>query len=118
MIQEGCPIDDHNVPDISVGRTWSSFWVDNDFDSRFTPRQKHPHEFPESFPQASMNPVDAWIYPSASLGEFRIWLQTYYIPEKFPAYVEGKVRKGAFIPSRAELMLQALGHRPTLVSAT
>jgi hypothetical protein len=111
MIQSGCPLDDHTVPDGSVGVVWSSYWVDYELEARYGPRQKHPHNYPDWFPQAVANPIQAWVYPVEALGHFRIWLYEQYIPKNFPKYLEGKVKKGVFLPSRAELLLGAVSRR-------
>ncbi|MDX6496973.1 MAG: hypothetical protein QOG23_233 [Blastocatellia bacterium] len=108
MIQKGLPIDEHTVPDISVGSLWSGYWAENDFDEVYGPRLKHPHYYPDWFPQSAINPVDAWIYPAEALGQFRIWIYRKYVPLKFPKYLAGKVKKGLFLPSRAELLLDAV----------
>lgn len=113
MIQKGCPLDDHTVPDASVGLTWGKHWIANDMDSKYGERLKHPHYFPEWFPQSAANPVDAWIYPAHALGDFRIWLYQTYVPTNFPKYIQGKVKQGIFLPSRAEILLAAV-HKPTL----
>ncbi len=42
------------------------------------------------------------------LGEFKVWLQEVYLPEKYPAYVAKKTREGAIDASRATLLLSAL----------
>jgi|SRR5690606_4751989 len=108
MIQKGCPLDEHTVPDLSVGRMWSTHWQAAELDSRYGPRRKHPHNFPDWFPQAAVNPVEAWIYPVQALGDFRIWLYENYLPHSFPKYVDGKVKKGVFLPSGAELLLESV----------
>jgi len=108
MIQKGCPIDDHTVPDVSVGQMWSGYWVENDFDSLYGERLKHPHFYPNWFPQSKANPVEVWIYPAEALGQFRIWIYKQYVPQNFPKYLDSKVKKGLFLPSRAELLLGAV----------
>lgn len=113
MIQAGLPFDDHNVPDVSVGLKWGQYWSANKFDNTFGDRRKYPHNYPDSYPQSAINPVDAWIYPAASLGVFRLWLYREYIPTNFPKYLQNKVNQGAFLPSRAELLLEAV-NRPEL----
>lgn len=116
MIQSGCPLDDHTVPDSSVGIIWGNYWTENGLDEVYGPRLKHPHNYPEWFPQAVANPIPAWIYPAKALGDFRVWLYEHYIRVNFPKYLEGKVKKGLFLPSRAELLLEAVS-RKELVSA-
>jgi hypothetical protein len=117
MIQSGCPIDEHTVPDISVGQAWSDYWTKRGLATMYGERTKHPHWYPDSFPQSAMNPVDAWIYPAAALGEFRVWIYQNYVPERFPKYLDGKVKKGLFLPSRAELLLNAVS-KPLLTAGT
>jgi hypothetical protein len=50
----------------------------------------------------------AYIYPLESLGDFRLWLQNEYIPNKFPSYLSSKIKKGAFPASRKEAILKTL----------
>ena len=111
MIQSGCPIDDHTVPDGSVGSIWASHWVDSDLESEFGSRKKHPHNFPSWFPQSAANPIPAWIYPAEALGRFRVWLYEKYVPVKFPTYIKNKVKQGIFLPSRAELLIESVSKK-------
>lgn len=108
MIQAECPIDEHTVPDLSVGMAWSKHWAKLDGDAQFGQRQKHPHFFPDWFPQAAVNPVEAWIYPVDALGQFRIWLYENYLPVSFPKYVQKKVTSGAFLASGAQLLISSV----------
>lgn len=108
MIQKGCPLDDHTVPDVSIGQIWGSHWMASGFEETYGARLKHPHYYPGWFPQSAVNPVDVWIYPAAALGEFRVWVYKNYIPNNFPKYIQGKVKKGLFLPSRAELLIDAV----------
>lgn len=112
MIQGGCPIDDHTVPDISAGIRWAKFWGDNGFDEKYGLRVKYPHYYPEWFPQAGSNPQAAWIYPVTALGAFRMWLYSTYLPESFPNYIAGKVKQGVLPQSHASLVLKSLEHKP------
>lgn len=111
MIKAGCPLDDHTVPDISVGLIWARYWSDNDFDTAYGPRIKFPHLYPEWFPQSAVNPVLAWIYPAQALGTFHTWMYRNYIPQKFPKYVEEKVKKGVFLPTRAQHLIAAMAKK-------
>jgi len=113
MIQGGCPLDDHTVPDISVGIAWAKHWNAEGLAQRFGERVQHPHMYPDWFPQSAANPVNAWIYPASALGEFRVWLYSSYLPNNFPKYLDGKVKSGVFLPSRAKQLLVAVT-RPAL----
>lgn len=106
-IQHGLTVDNHTVPDISVGQIWSAHWKEIGGDQLFGPRVKYPHVYPDHFPQAQVTP-EAWIYPHAALGEFRTWMQEIYLPEKYPNYIGKKVKAGVLPPSRAELLLEAV----------
>lgn len=106
-IRGGFPVDEHTIPDISVGIAWGKHWTDKGFDDGYGKRIKHDHNYPEYFSQAASNPQPIWVYPVAALGEFRTWMQRTYVPEKFPKYLEGKVTKGALPASVAEVL--ALG---------
>lgn len=109
LIQGGLILDDHTVPDISVGRIWSNYWMVNEFDVKYGNRIKYPHVYPDYFPQAKANEaISAYIFPLAALGAFRLWVQDEYLPNKFPNYLSDKVKKGAFPASKKEAMIKAL----------
>jgi hypothetical protein len=106
-IREGLPVDQHTVPDISIGQAWSAEWTLRAYDDRFGPRTKYPHKYPDDYPQARASP-DAFIYPLGGLGEFRVWLDAHYLPKKYPDYIKRKVKLGTLPASRAELLLAAV----------
>jgi hypothetical protein len=111
MIKGGCPLDSHTVPDISVGQIWAKHWADSGFDETYGARTKHPHVYPEWFPQSAVNPVPAWIYPASAMGVFHNWLHRNYIPQNFPKYVQGKVKAGTFLPARGALLIEAVSRK-------
>lgn len=108
LIQEGMTVDEHTVPDGSVGRIWSDFWQAQNFENKFGARTKWEHNYPDYFPQAQANPYDVWVYPEMSLGEFRKWMREVYLHQKFPAYLKTKVKQGYFPPSKVEILLSAV----------
>ena len=95
MINTGFNLGPASIPDISVGQTWGKYWSKNELDIKYGERTKHPHRYPDWFPQYKAGAIDAWVYPDDALGEFRRWLQKIYLPQKFPAYIENKVKDGA-----------------------
>ena len=111
MIKGGCPLDDHTVPDISVGQAWARHWEDSSFDAFYGERMKFPHYYPDWYPQAAVNPVPSWIYPANALGVFHTWIYLNYIPQKFPKYIQSKVKSGVFLPGRAELLIAAVSKK-------
>lgn len=108
-IRNELPVDDKTVPDISIGLTWASYWAKDKLEERYGKRVKFDHNYPEYFAQAASNPQDMWVYPVAALPEFRVWLQTDYVKDKFPAYLTKKVAKGLLPASSAMLMLIEAG---------
>lgn len=116
-IREGLTVDATTVPDISVGRTWSTHWTNAGLAARFGERTSFPHVYPDYFPQAKAGPVDAYVYPIAALPEFRRWMYSTYVTEKLPKYLSGKVAQGALPPSTAELILSTVT-QPQLPSAS
>ena len=107
--QNGLAVDEHTIPDISIGKLWSAHWTDTGQEAVHGTRTKHPHVYPDYFPQALSNAeIRAWIYPLATLGEFRLWMQRTYLPSKCPKYLNDKVRRGVLPPSTAELILQKM----------
>ena len=108
MIQAGFNLDSHTVPDGSVGICWAKHWDKNRLDSLHGERMKHPHNYPDWFPQAAANPIPAWVYPDAALAAFRDWMYRVYMPEKFPTYVDGKVKRGDLLPHSAKTLLAAV----------
>lgn len=108
-IQNGLVIDDHTVPDISVGSAWSNYWKANLLDNVHGQRTKYPHVYPDYFPQAKANEgIKAYIYPLQALGAFRTWLESIYLPEKFPNYLKRLEKKGSLPLGRAQELLKAM----------
>ena len=109
MIQAGADVGEKTVVDISIGQHWSKFWDANGLAKEYGARQKWPHRYPDSHPQANSNPQEAWCYPIAALGAYREWLQDEYIEGgKFAKYIDGKAKKGDLPPSVAQLAIAAV----------
>lgn len=104
-IQLGLVVGPRTMPDISVGLMWGRYWKDRDLDYVYGPRRKHAHRFPEEFERQE---VEAWVYPNAALGEFRSWMQAYYLPQFFPRYLQQKALSGAMPAYRLEMLLDAV----------
>ncbi|EKZ9478276.1 hypothetical protein FMK56_12630 [Klebsiella oxytoca] len=96
------------IPDISVGMLWSKHWVASNLDDKYGIRIKHPHVYPDWFPQAKSGPVEAWIYPDDALGEFRRWMQNEYIQNRLTPYLLKKVSDGSLPKIDAPKIIEAL----------
>lgn len=106
--QAGLHIDSSFVPDGSVGKIWSKFWEDQNYDAKFGERQKWNHSYPDYFPQAKSNPQPAWCYPEMALGEFRRWMRENYIGGgKFTNYINGKIKQNELPASFSQLVITA-----------
>jgi hypothetical protein len=106
-IRNGLYIDQSNVPDISIGKAWATHWNEGGMEAQFGERVKHEFQYPDHYRQ-SMAEIDAWTYPTAALGEFRLWLDTEYLPKKFPAYLRGKVRRKQLTEGEMDRLIAAL----------
>jgi len=94
MIRAGIIISDRVVPDISVGKAWSTFWEENKLAEVHGDRTRYDHEYPPYYPQAKSNPQPSFAYPDSALGTFRSWLKQHYIINKFPKYLLGQAKLG------------------------
>lgn len=94
MIRSGIMISDKVVPDISVGKYWSSHWIDNKLIDIHGDRIRYDHEYPLYYPQSKSNPQPAFAYPDSALGEFRAWLRQNYVTSKFPNYLLNQAKQG------------------------
>lgn len=111
MIRSGLIISDKVIPDISVGRAWSSHWKEQNMSALYGDRKEYNHDYPPYYPQAKSNPQPSWCYPESALGEFRNWLRTNYILSKFPKYLLGQVKKGKLPQDSAQAAIEVFKHK-------
>ncbi|MBN6062246.1 hypothetical protein KO461_03310 [Aggregatibacter actinomycetemcomitans] len=108
LINSQFKLDPYSVPDISVGQHWGKYWQASNLEQTFGPRIKHPHYYPDSFPQSGAGAVPAWIYPVEALGLFRKWLMTTYVNDKLEPYLNKKVQQGALPEVEKTQILHAI----------
>lgn len=108
LINSQFKLDPYSVPDISVGQHWGKYWQASNLEQKFGPRIKHPHYYPDSFPQSGAGAIPAWIYPVEALGVFRKWLMTTYVNDKLEPYLNKKVQQGALPEIEKEQILYAI----------
>jgi hypothetical protein len=109
LIRGGLRLDQHTVPDISIGSNWSNHWKDNALEKEHGERKRHPHVYPASYAQSKANgKIDPWIYPMKAIGDFKEWLQTEYVTVRLPKYLKGQVKKRAIPASKAQALLDAV----------
>lgn len=90
LINAGFEFNQKNVIDISVGIRWANHWKKSKLSEKYGPHTKHPHIYPDWFPQNKAGPQPANIYPEDALGEFRRWMRDDYIQNNLPEYLAGK----------------------------
>lgn len=108
LIHSGANIGSDFIPDISVGLTWAAYWKKEGLSEKYGSRKEYIHSYPSYFPQSASNPQKPYCYPDESLPVFRRWMREVYLPTKFPAYLNKKVRERILPASFAEISLQAL----------
>lgn len=113
LINAGFELGPKTVPDISVGTRWSSHWKRNKLSEKYGDIQKHPHVYPDWFPQSKAGNLPANIYPEEALGEFRRWLREEYVPKGFKEYLADKVQQKVIENAKAIEVLENL-QRPEL----
>ncbi|AWX14814.1 hypothetical protein CEP48_00850 [Mergibacter septicus] len=105
LINAGLLINQHTVPDISVGIAWSKYWKDNNLESKFGKSVFCSHYYPEDFSQFKSNPQQINAYPENSLSEFRQWFRNCYLKTKFPKYI---LKKTLYLPKGKETATQLI----------
>lgn len=110
IIRSGLQLDQHTIPDISIGGTWGRYWSSKKLDRKFqSQRIKYPHVYPGSYAQSKANGrIEQWIYPMSAISEFKTWLQTDYVMKKMPKYLKDKVDQRKLSPSQAKALLDAV----------
>jgi len=97
LINAGLSVNQHTIPDSSVGGTWGRYWTGIDLAAKYGERIEYPHYYPAEYPQSASNPQKAWAYPNEAWAEFQDWLRTIYLPTQYPAYIlKGTSKNGDF----------------------
>jgi hypothetical protein len=108
LIRSKVIVNDKTIPDISVGRCWSDFWIQNNYDNKYGARQKYEHNYPDYYPQSTSNPQEPWCYPDEALAEFRKWFHTEYVASKFPKYLSDKVKQNVLSSDDKNSIIDAI----------
>lgn len=107
-IRAGLRCDSQTVPDISIGVTWSAYWKKQKLAEVYGEHSTYEHNYPDDFPQSASNPQEINVYPVKAVGDFRVWMEKTYIPQKFPNYLKSKIAQGMIPVCAAELLLEAV----------
>ena len=95
LITAGLPVNQHTVPDGSVGSTWKPYWTANNLAAKYGERVECAHYYPAEYPQSASNPQAANAYPNEAWAEFQNWFRTIYLPTKYPVYI---LKKANLLP--------------------
>jgi len=107
LIARDVKIDSSFVPDISVGKAWSKFWVEENLDSVYGMRQRFLHQYPNYYPQSAAGPQEAFCYPEDAKGEFARWKREVYRKDNLQVYLNGKVKSGSLAATQATAIVAA-----------
>lgn len=108
MINAGIIVNDKLIPDISVGRAWSSYWEHQRMSEKHGDRIKYDHEYPDYYPQSKSNPQPSYAYPDNALGDFRKWLRENYLKTKLPSYLLGQITRKRLTKEIADKTIETL----------
>jgi len=95
LINAGLPVNQHTIPDGSVGGTWGRYWTANNLAEKYGERIEYPHYYPAEYPQSASNPQMANAYPNEAWAEFQNWFRTIYLPTKYSIYI---LKKANLLP--------------------
>lgn len=99
LINAGLSVNQHTMPDGSVGGVWGPYWTKNELAKKYGERIEYFHYFPPEYSQSASNPQKAWAYPDQALAEFRHWFRISYLTTKYPAYI---LKKASILPGGAD----------------
>lgn len=115
--QAGLFANDAVIPDISVGKAWSTHWTMNGLALCFGDRLEYKHFYPTYFPQSTSNPQTPWCYPEHALPAFRAWFRNQYLRGgKLSVYLEGQIKRGQIQAVEANRALAAYELKPLQAS--
>lgn len=109
MVTARLTINPDIIPDISIEEHWGQHWEEQGLAAQFGERIRYSQRYPPSHPYGKFPHRDAWGYPEAALGEYRLWLQRDYIDGgKFSQYLDGKVQHHELSPDEAARAVAAV----------
>ncbi|MEM9505775.1 MAG: hypothetical protein AAGA01_17665, partial [Cyanobacteria bacterium P01_E01_bin.43] len=93
-MQTGLLLGSQAISHVSIEQAWSRYWDTQKlwdlYGERFPRRQRESTAPLRLMP---MGAVKTYIYPIAALDQFKQWLNSYYIPERFPSYLQRKINQ-------------------------
>jgi len=99
LINAGLPVNQHTIPDGSVGGTWGRYWTAQNLEAKYGERIEYPHYYPPEYPQSASNPQKANAYPNQAWPEFQDWFRSVYLRTKYPPYI---LKKAKMLPGGAD----------------
>lgn len=99
LINAGLSVNQHTIPDGSVGGTWGRYWTANNLSEKYGERIEYAHHYPPEYPQSASNPQPAKAYPNVAWPAFQEWFRTVYLPTKYPVYI---LKKAKMLPGGTE----------------
>lgn len=72
----------------NIQRAWNRYWDVHKLWEQYGDRFEFPSQEFSYFPQAK-----TYVYPNLALSAFQQWLNLKYIPERFPSYLQRKIKQ-------------------------
>lgn len=86
----------------NIEKAWNRYWDIKKLWEHHGERFLMPHKEPVYLPQAK-----SYIYPTSALDDFKQWLNFRYIPERFPSYLQRKIKQVTFSSTYTNQLPQA-----------
>ena len=107
-MQNGLLLGAQAVSHVRIEQAWSRYWDTQKlwelYGERFPRRQAETTSPLRLIPTGY---VKTYVYPMAALSEFQQWLNSYYIPERFPSYLQRKIHQRPLSATSVKRLPQA-----------
>jgi hypothetical protein len=101
-LQAALNLDSFTVSPSNIARAWNHYWDIQKLWEQHGERFLVPDRETDYFPQAK-----SYVYPLSALDEFKQWLNLEYIPDRFPSYLQRKIKQRAFLAAYRNQLPQA-----------
>ena len=97
LIKAGLPVNQHTIPDGSVGGTWGGIGLRTTLPNGMA-TESNTHTTTHPSIRSARDPQMANAYPNETWAGFQSWFRSVYLPTKYPAYI---LKKASMLPGGA-----------------
>jgi hypothetical protein len=76
------------IPETQLAKAWNHYWDVKKLGAQYGDRFPLPDQKNEPWSQ-----MVTYVYPKAALEDFRQWLSLRYLPDRFPSYLQRKIKQ-------------------------